>query len=188
MGIGNHRTPALLPRAAALITPHGDRKQHGQPGHHGRDRLITPHSWGSETVLRSRVRDRHRVSLPLMGIGNTVSGLPSASTTFTVSLPLMGIGNPPRPPAGCVVAVFVLITPHGDRKQLNASDLIGKICDSLPLMGSETPRRPRRARPPRRSPSAHYPSWGSETCAVVRTPASRSRAHYPSWGSETCPC
>ena len=174
---------------AALITPHGDRKR--RPG--------VP---SVVAVCPSTS------SLPLMGIGNLSGGRRSASrpsrrahypswgseteigapvtAEMFFSLPLMGIGNF-RPAAYC--------------------DTAGNAT-SLPLMGIGNSSC--HASSPGHCRSAHYPSWGSETCAagavagdvppgdaaLITPHGDRKRcrsdsgphgpgSHYPSWGSET---
>ena len=75
-----------------------------------------------------------------------------------------------------VTLAFVLITPHGDRKRDGQEQSQEVSQDSLPLMGIGNDRS--------LHPS-HYPSWGSETRGLAEGPAGTRSAHYPSWGSET---
>ena len=75
------------------------------------------------------------------------------------SLPLMGIGN--LTASRMLLKILDLITPHGDRELVVVHQNGGCSWDSLPLMGIGN-QRPR-PQPPRATPSAHYPSWGSGT-------------------------
>ena len=84
----------------------------------------------------------HQASLPLMGIGNKCTCSPLSSAVNT-SLPLMGIGN----------------ASSGSIRRIPPS--------SLPLMGIGN-RSPSSGR--HRYRSAHYPSWGSETCSRTTAP------------------
>ena len=114
----------------------------------------------------------------------------------------MGIGNQLEV-AGRIASRRILITPHGDRKQLYLVRELPRPLFSLPLMGIGNPSRSWC------TPGAtitHYPSWGSETSAGLfgwtgpstslplmgignpvasNAGVSISGAHYPSWGSET---
>ena len=129
--------------------------------------------------LRIRV-DREPVSLPLMGIENSVIQGRDTMSRLCLITPhgdrkLGGGGE-----RGVVVPL--LITPHGDRKH-STRRLVLDLVDSLPLMGIENAvpcviTSSRFSRPS--LPLMGIENDGSQACTWSRT-----RTHYPSWGSKT---
>ena len=183
MGIGNRRGHQPCRRAGILITPHGDRKPLGGGLFHcGSLLLITPHGDRKPHARRTWTRPTDRLI--------TLHG--------DRKLPLGSWVN------SCLT---VLITPHGDRKQLGGGPIY------LGFYGLITPHGDRKPSGSRyrgtTTPTAHYPSWGSETQESatgaldpvdsslplmgigndehVKIVARGPRPHYPSWGSETYP-
>ena len=116
-----------------------------------------------------------------MGIGNWPLRRLWADS-LAPPLPLMGIGNPVR--GGERAVGLHLITPHGDWKPSSSRYSPCRSRFSLPLMGigNLPDRRPGPARAHLITP---HGDWKPLICRWCPT-RNRHTAHYPSWGLETC--
>ena len=135
MGIGNPaRQPCVVRQChSPLITPHGDRKLQttarrltGRPEH-----LITPHG-DRKPATRMADSTNVRISLPLMGIGNTT---PRSYGRWRRSPHYPSWGSETRDGVGSIIRRYALITPHGDRKPAGGLQGAAVALTSLPLMG-----------------------------------------------------
>ena len=157
MGIGNLERLDSPAWRNVLITPHGDWEHRNVAVAHGGPALITPHGdW--EQVADRAGREAPGELITPHGDWERKPGSPS-NRISPYSLPLMGIGNSltgehlPRH--------AVLITPHGDWELHPRSEDDMNDTDSLPLMGIGNSPLPCRGDSRRRG--AHYPSWGLGT-------------------------
>ena len=96
--------------------------------------------------------------------GTPTSCFPAAARGSWCSLPLMGIGNVKPRGVSLVTCDPQLITPHGDRKHRRLGlGVAGRHL--ITPHGDRKPEAKRRAH--RCGRCSHYPSWGSETLALL---------------------
>ena len=100
---------------------------------------------------------------------------------YMLSLPLMGIRNAIPIPEGRVFTQ--LTTPHGDQEQSRLLDSNGSFSISLPLMGI---RNCSHRTITTICPGISLPLMGIRNTAGPACRATTPTAHYPSWGSGTC--